>query len=377
MMEINGSKAIGGALYISNCKFGNVLAFRDFIMKEFNNIPFEKKEIVSKIEEYIDTKSHIVGEIGQKDAKNLLIIEDLKNIKDTIISNPLEDPFKSIDKYVNKYCEKINKIGIELDDVKTFIVEKFPKPFENAGGTAINFDVADKRKYGIEEGIYFKEDRILPYSTQILASHEIIHRAASMKHPHLLARGIEDGICDYVGILYICREIIGSDACKNLVFHLRFRHHPGSDWNRYTTNLQQAAVLYINYGFESLIEIIKEGRILMEDVEKKLFLGKIDEIPIIKKGNWIEDITNFSYRILTYEKTLVVSPLALLIAKNINSGDNIKSFFRDNNIKEREGAKAIEELYETHFVLISDGEKITCDRSKLYLDAGVMRYFID
>lgn len=373
----NGSLVIAGASYISNCKFGNILAFRDLILKEFNNIVFEKKEIVSKIEEYIKANCDINGEIGQKEAKKLLVIDDLRTIMDTIVSMELQDPFENLDKYVDKYCDLLNNFGIELGDIKIFIVENFPKPFENVQGTAINFDAADKRKYGIAEGIYFKEGNILPYSTQILASHEIIHRAASMKSPHLLARGIEEGLCDYVGILQVCREIMGLDPCKNLISHLRFGYWPNRAWDRYTTNLQQTALLYLNYGFDGLIYIIKEGRTLMEEVEKKLLLGEIDNIHIIKKGNWVKDITNYSYRLLAYEKTLVVSPLALFIARNINLGDNIKYFCKENNINEQEGINAIKELYETHFVLISDGEKITCDRSKLYVDTGVMRYSLD
>jgi len=374
IQEINGKSAISGAAFISDGRFGNIQNFKDYVTNEFDVIDFEKNAIISEIDKRIYDLIDINGEIGQEAARNILIAEDFKKIKNIISSKDLVNPLKDITDSINYYIHKIHDIGIDLQDVDIFIVQEFPHPFENVIGTAVNFDKADKIKYNIDEGIYFQENRILPFATSILAAHEIIHKIASINAPYILARGLEEGLCDYLGTLFLCGEKIGVPLCLNYILNLRFGFSPTRFSERYRTSLQQAAVFYIYFGFEGLFELAREGRIKIEDSEKHLLNGDIDNIKIDKKGNWIKEITDFSIRILNFENTLVVSPLALLIAQKIHLGDNINEFFRENNINRKEGQSAIKELQDMYFVLISDGEKITSDRSKLYLDTNVMRY---
>ena len=77
------------------------------------------------------------------------------------------------------------------------------------------------------------------------------------------------------------------------------------------------------------------------------------------------------------ENTLVVTPLALLIAENIQEGDSIEKVVVNLRLREEEARKALNELTNTntYLIIVRDG-KLTCDKTKVYIEANILRWNI-
>lgn len=107
---------------------------------------------------------------------------------------------------------------------------------------------------------------------------------------------------------------------------------------------RQAAYLYLNFGIDGMVALIKGGRKKIREVEQYLSAGEFEKIDL-PKGNWEPEFTDFiNHVILTYTPHFIVSPLARYIADYIKSGDNLEELRKKLNIPKTEYKKAIDEL---------------------------------
>jgi len=374
---INESLLVSSTAYICNTNFSNVIEFSDFINKTFTTSEVDLYEILNHLDAKIEELSTSDNKIGQKEALGILLARELEKIKKVLeqklVFDDIEDEIRNC---VERYCELLNKIDLSIEDIHLHFVDKFPEPFSNLKFNVMNFDDADSQKYGIKKGIYFRKDKIAPFRSSLIAAHEIMHQLISKRDPHILARGLEDGICDFMGTLYLGSgsNVFSFNECENFLRTIRLGDWTLPSWVRYRINLRQACLLYLQYGFDGIKELIKNGRRQIAEVEEKYLKGANSMISL-PKGNWDTKFTEFAIRFINFDTTLVVSPLARYIAEKIEEGDAISNIIKEYNLCQKDAEKAFEELRSTNvFLIIIKNGVITSDKTKPYIISNVMRY---
>lgn len=372
---LDGRSVIVGAAYVTDVAAGDMKIFEK-VYDILPSIPYDKNDVINAIEGFIDKSKY--NKIGQREAFVICLSRELKKVKANIDSfSFIETPEENVRHVLDSAFDALqNEIPLGKELLNYYLVERYPPPFEDKDFAIMVFDKADKVKYGINGGIYFKRQKLLPFRSALGALHELVHLAISIPIPSKLARGLEDGICDLLGSVYLGSSILPLPMCLSYLQNRRFTARPSLIAMRYLKNLQQASLFYLKHGFRGLLYVAKKGRNFIEQIEKACLLGEYDKLPTdIETGEWEKPVTKFAYKVLLFEHTLAVSPLAFLIAEYLEEGIDFRDLIRDLNLKEDEALKALNELTnsETYIVIAKDG-KITCDKSKIYIKTGALRW---
>lgn len=373
MDEIRG---LQGVIYHVQCEFGDIHSFTSLIGPFFKEREFKQGQVLTKVNELTNNLKNIGDKkIGQEEALSLLISNELEKIGYALENTKIKDPLNSIYSVYNVYQKKLQRLGIDLELVKLYVVDKFPKPFDRKEWAAFNADKADEEKYGVPHGIYFKKNSVIPYYTFHLLSHELTHVAIGLKNPYLLANGLEEGICDVVGILYLNIGILDKKICKNLIINHRFKY--GDEWidQIYLDTFRQGIYIYQHFGLKGMAELIKEGREKIKQVEKYCLKGEFEKINL-SKGEWIEELTNVIDYFSVYPTGLLVSPLAKYIAEKIEKEEKIEDIIKRLNLKKDEGKKAIEELQNRLSIILLDNQKVAYSSIPVLRETYTLRYSI-
>ena len=365
-----------GAIYHTQCEFGNIDNFVSVIEPFFKGERFERKDATNKIDELINKLRDIENKkIGQKEALHLLLSNDLERIRSVVENIKIEDPTEDIYSIYDIYQKKLDEFNIDTEATKLYVVDKFPKPFDREAWAAFNADKADEERYGVHQGIYFRKRSIIPLYTFYLLSHELIHVAIGLKNPYLLGNGLEEGICDIFGILYLNMGILDKDVCKNLALYHRFKYEDEWIGKIYLDTLRQAMYIYKRFGLKGLAELIKGGREKIKQIEKYCLKGEFEKINL-KEGTWIKDLTDMVDYFSIYPTGLLVSPLAKYIAEKIEEGDKIEDVVKGLNIKRDEGEKAIRELQDRISIILLDDQKVGYSSIPTLRETYTLRYSI-
>jgi hypothetical protein len=243
------------------------------------------------------------------------------------------------------------------------------------------FEETERDAFGIIPGIYLRKDKISPFYTSYRMAHEFVHVIAGrlgVNVPTGLARGLEDGICDLVGSLFLGSHVLGSDLCLNLAIYDRNGFWPEKQfWELYRENLQQAFICYKHVGLNGIVDTIKRGRKGIKEAEKLCLAGRYGEISSVK-GYWISGLDEICDFLIGMPRSLVVSPLARYIAELVKPDSDIEQLITDNNLLETDAKGALQELQERVYLIVvtPDRKKVQYDDSKLYIDTGALRYEI-
>lgn len=357
---MNGLKYIEGGIYHIKGKFDNIENFLEYLSRYFGEIPFDKKEVLEKIDETIELFSKGANEkINQQRALQLVISNELKDVKEELKHQDIENPIVKLEDYHQKYCVFFSKVlGENIEFPKLYIVENFPPPYDKLKAEALAPDKADEEMYGIPSGIYFLKDFLAPHYSAYLLPHEIVHVIIGRPNPYLLGRGLEEGLADLFGSIYGGMHILGENVTINLTIYNRVSHL-SAYWDIYRDYLRQSAYIYHRFGFDGIRELILGGRDTIKKVERQLMKGIWDlDLP---SGNWDKKLDRvLDYILSTFIRNLVVSPLAKYLSAYISVGDTVSGILREHNIDRVQGQRAIYELQNKVFVLLIN-EKGTID----------------
>lgn len=357
---MNGLKYIEGGIYHIKGKFDNIENFLEYLPRYFGEIPFDKKEVLEKIDETIELFSKGANEkINQQKALQLVISNELKDVKEELKHLDIENPIIKLEDYHQKYCTHFSKVLEEnIEFPELYIVENFPAPYDKLKAEALAPDKADEEMYGIPLGIYFLKDFLSPYYSAYLLPHEIVHVIIGKPNPYLLGRGLEEGLADLFGSIYGGMHILGENVTTNLTIYNRLSHL-SAYWDIYRDYLRQGAYIYHRFGFDGIRELILGGRDIIKKVERQLMKGIWDlDLP---SGNWDKKLDCvLDYLLSTFIRNLVVSPLAKYLSAYISVGDTVSGILREHNIDRTQGRRAIYELQNKVFVLLIN-EKGTID----------------
>ena len=373
---MNKIRGLQGAIYHTQCEFGDIYSFISVIEPFFEGGEFKQEEVLARVNELINSLRNIGNKkIGQRKALSLLVLNDLEKVKNVLENTEIEDPLKNIYSVYDMYQKKLSELGIDLELAKLYVVDKFPKPFDRKEWVAFNADKADEELYGVPHGIYIRNNGVIPYYIFHLLPHELIHVAIGLKNPYLLASGLEEGICDIVGVLYLNMGVLNKEIYKNFIINHRFKY--GDEWidQRYLDTFRQGIYIYKHFGLKGMVELIKGGREKIKQVEKHCLKGEFKKINL-SKGEWVEELTEIIDYFSVYPTGLLVSPLAKYIAERIEKGEKIKNIIRKLNLKQDEGEKAIKELQDRLSIILLDNEKIAYSNIPIFQRTHTLRYSI-
>lgn len=376
---MNSLNYIAGLLLVSGGKFCNLDAFLQHVDPYFSPFPFGKSAALESLDKAIQRLS--LGEnegVGQQKALALLVADDLKMARNTLLGlDEFGNPIEVLSKDFEGLKYEFSNLGFDLNDVKLFIVDEYPKPYDKLSGAALSPDKSDSAKYGIEPGLYFRKSRLAPIQSSLTLAHELTHQLIGRTAPELLARGLEEGLCDFYGLCLVGSRKWGNNTVRNFFVHrrLKFSKHV-QRFKLYMDYFRQATYLYNTFGTEGLIALIKGGRRRIKEVERMCINMELDQIDL-PKGGWDEAFYAFVNHIaLCFPENEVVSPLAFYLAQEIREGDDFSHLIKRCGAQEMEGVAALKELQNRIYGIFYDDDRIEYSDMSTILKESSFRYEI-
>lgn len=373
----SGQNFLDAGIYASNGAFASYKFFFRFVGPHFKNVKYSKTETLKKLKQLKKKFSTVKGKVDQKKAQELLVAKDIDKIIKALEKIKLKTPETIIKEHYKKYINLLKKHKLTKWIAPYFIVKVLPKPYDKMSWSAAYFNELEER-YNIKSGIYFLKKNLYEFEVSKSLIHELIHTCICSNTDddfNMDSRGLEEGICD-VGVLYFGSKLLSKRIAKNLILYGKFRYSPKPEFvAQYREGIRMALVLYNKFGMNGLFDLIRKGRRELIKVEKLAMQGKFDKIKL-KKGLFTKDMDQLSAELLTYQRYLVVSPLAYFIATKVRRNSKLNKIIDQYNLEPRQARKALKELQERVFIVTSDKGVVSSDSSKRYLQANTLKYEI-
>lgn len=264
--------------------------------------------------------------------------------------------------HINKVIDFYRSIGLDIaaSEIQVFFCDSFPKPFNNNKGLALAPDSYDEMKFGIKKGIYFLKSNISSYQSRLLVAHEILHHVCAKNNPELLARGLEEGLCELIGSYITNFTLFDKPITENYLRFRRFKYNnPNQKFRLYTDYLRMAYLLLKRVGIAGIVNILNAGRGKIKLTETALLHNEnLDELvnamPIMPK-----DITyGLDNLLLGTIQNEVLSPLAYYVVKNYNGEKSVSSFSKIHDIDLNSCFEAFNEIQNRIYGCVIDGDVI-------------------
>lgn len=339
-------------------RFSNVNDFCKTVVKQYN------LETFSDIARLLDSKdSLLLQKITKSDALKILIRNDINNFSLEPYSNVGGvNIIELLTEHVKKVIGYYQSIGLDISehDMPLYFCDTFPKPFDKNKGIALAPDEYDERKFGIKKGIYFLKSNVSFYQSRLLIAHEILHHICSKRHPELLARGLEEGLCELIGSYIANSTFFAKPISENYIKFRRFKYeNPNQKFRIYTDYLRLAYLLLKQVGIEGVVNIINGGRQEIKNVETSLIRGEVLYLP--NQGQTVvpqELVCNLDKLLLGNIENEVLSPLAFYILKTYSGEKSISSFADVHGINSVECKIAFEEIQKRIYGCVVDDDTI-------------------
>lgn len=382
---LNGRSYFLGALYHTRGAFSNMQGFVATFANHLTSLPYERTPVLKVVHQLYEEYSQIKEPIGKQEAFNLLIAEDLKAVEHILENEAITqkiDECQQVERQLNNCRDEavrlLHDLGVQVDTPAVFIEEQLPLPYTNMGYSALTTDQGDQEKYDISPGVHFPRNAIRPFYSEFLLVHELIHIVLGKHSPYLLARGLEEGLAELIGSMYLSSKILGKETTTNLFIYNRLGYGHNQFWDIYLDATRQATFLYHRFGLQGILTLLNEGREKIKEVERQCLHMEFDKIAL-PHGQTDPELSDLSdFLSLVFGRNLVVSPLAKYLCRYIHPNDRVSDILRWANVEPTVGQKAIKELQDRVVLLAlsDDGEVVNwtdCDRLS---DGSVIRYEI-
>lgn len=270
------------AVYRVPCAFGNVDDFVDYLTKHVSEESANAGNVVSAILRFAEASDDPPAPLTPESALRWAVSRDIKRVEALLLQAAEDTDIATADILgtLPSLLADLKGWGLATPDPYVTIVDRFPPPFENSGASALCPDYEDERRYGMRRGIYFRRDLIRPVYSEILLAHELIHLFPGENAPELLAMGLEEGIADLLGTVYLGKSVHGIAAVGAFLTYARHGLHRPRVWTLYLDYLRQAVYLQDRYGIEGVVELVRRGRAAIHNTEKTLFMGLVNKIDL-------------------------------------------------------------------------------------------------
>lgn len=377
-MDISGIQAIKALTYCTRLRCSSVNRFLASLELYFSSIPSKLSDIETAFRQVMSSLD-FSEPMGQREALNSLLERDLEDMQKVLpeLRDSIDDPVAQIDTHFSVYKNMLGQWGIDLASVNVRVVDEFPEPYREFDAWAMNFDVCDEQEFGIPVGVAFHRKHLLPIVSSALLAHELIHCVFSTKYSYHLARGLEEGLCEVLGLV-LSSHVLGNDVSQNILINFRLSEPSDRKWRIYTEATRQAILLYRLYGLQGLKDILRaghqQGRVAIKEIERELVRGHYTVLDSSSCGEFDPKLDDFLSFFAGYPQSLVVSPLAYCVAEKINVGDSVREVIGSRGFRSRQALRAIQELQDRVFLVLTHEGNIASDETKVFLETKTLRY---
>jgi hypothetical protein len=377
-------RVVQGAVYSTRGTFSHPLKFANLICDDRSNRSVTK---CGDVVDFLDERATFFRSArGSSEVTPLhkLVAQDLDRVAVTVRSAITDEDLEeaTIRQAFTDIRHFLDTQGFSLGDGSLRIDDRFPDPYSGIDFWAMNYDVSDRRKYGLAPGVVLKRAFLMPLYSKTLLAHELTHTVLGQIDSDHLARGLEEGLADLFGGLYVASRVVDPEICKNHLLNSRFLYPQEQLWALYTEALRQAGALTNIIGWNSVLQLIREanraGRGLIKDAERNLLsnnrMDGLNSATVSATPRDIALIDSFVRESLTYPQSLVVSPSAFVVASKSSIGQRVEAVFEEAGISAEAGEDALRELRDQVYLLIIKDGVIEADESKNYLKTGTLRY---
>lgn len=238
----------------------------------------------------------------------------------------------------------LGEFGISVIHSELHLVEQLPEPFGHNGASALAIDEADKQAYGLRPGIYMLRDSLRPFYSANLYLHELIHTVLGADDPEKVAHGLEEGLADLVGAIWLSAQIMGPELTRNIFVLNRLSSQYNPVWERYLDSARRLCMEYMTSGPTALIDMLRGGRGGLYAREVSLGIQS-SLVPQGGQPDEQDDLVHLATDLLIgYPRSFVVSPEAYLFAEQSKSGLSVAEVATAAGLSLQEGNSAAAEL---------------------------------
>jgi hypothetical protein len=379
--RMDGLLYLRGAIFTTKTHFSRLLYFLNYVREDFVGLPFDYHFVVNKIDELIDRFSSSENFTKKDNIVYPLMADDLKLIRNSLelnrltIENGSHFP-ESLLSCRDESVQLLRNLRLSISPPEIFIVDNFPPPYDRASFAAMTSDRGDQELYGITPGIYFLKRSLCPIYSQFLLVHEIIHTVVGKISPENLGRGLEEGLAEIVGSIYLGSHILGKEVTKTTFYHNRLGYGIEQFWQLYLDYMRMATYIYNRFGMDGLAAMLREGRAKIKELESLCFQSRYGDIKL-PSGNFLDDVTDLvTYIALTFSRDFVVSPLAFYVAQFIEEKDTVDIISTKSRLNPILVEDALRELQDRVFVLVTSKGRVDMSDVKMLFSSDAIRYEI-
>lgn len=373
---MNAYNLITGAIHATSGKFSDHWEFAKLINQRYGDLPYDVGVVRQCLQEDIQRMRREKVITDQNSAFGYLVARDLALLYTEIDKLPptfaeLENRLHNVYKIT---LQTLREFGLEFPDPRFYIVDRFPEPYHEMDWVAFAPDKADQEDFGIEPGIYLLEGELSPYYSELTLAHELVHAVIGVVNPYLLGRGLEEGIAELVGTLYIGSKLYSPRVVFNVFIHTRMGSRSSQSNSLYLDYTRQAFLIYRHFGLKGIAQLIQKGRECIKEVEAHCLTGDTEAISLTA-GNWDKQLTSLGEKLLLcFIPILVVSPLAAYIAEFATPGKTVEEIALAAHADNDSVKEALEELQKRTFTVLLDKEKVAYSDLPFITRANALRY---
>lgn len=352
--------------YTTHCGFANFNNFKNALIRYGMDGDIESCQTIDDVKCKLLNNLKRFSEMYEERAFIQVLLEDIDQLA---LQNEGRSYVAEIDlkTTLDKYIKLLEVLKIYATPPQFYVVDKFPPPFNHTDWSAFCPDAEDEKNFGIPKGIYFLKKHIRPYYSEILLAHEMIHSLCGERNPELFAMGLEEGVAELIGSLYLAGNELGLDIVGNNFSYTRFNKNVNLLWTLYLDHTRQAYSLYKKYGMEILVHMINKGRREIHNIEKKLISKKSINFVCNTKTYFEEDFDNMlDYLLLSFTPNYVVTPLQKILILEARVGISIKDISSKVQIPRDLVKEELSKIAFNTSLFMLDGEKIGYSNTELY-----------
>jgi len=265
---------------------------------------------------------------------------------------------------------ELRSLGIYVPQPEIHVIDNFPPPYDTSPVSALT--IGPNADTILKGGLYFLRNDVRPYYSSFLLLHELVHYAVADRDRNI-ARGLEEGIAEVVGSLYLAYKYMGTSVARRIFTYNRLFEADHTLWDLYLDYTRQAASLYLLTGLNGVANVLQGGRGQIKAVEKAYSLGTLPSSPLIPE--WDSELTKLVHSlVLGYVPHMVVSPMAKYLSRFVRANLSVRNIIRSAGVEEHLGERALVELAESARVIALSPDLTLVTHSDCELVQPSLRY---